>query len=280
MYSYENPKIQKKRIKKDKRYKLTRKTLAVAGAVVVLVSSASTLIIKSGALEPKPETTISQYYGEESIEYDIVSYIELSEELEKLSLEKYEITPNLFEKYNISEELKSPEEIRVLIADLKNMNGFISAKNITKQSENIDLVLNLIVQKDLVNKYIYQKGYDVALYNIEQELKDYAGEVFGVDGENLEFYHQFDNKSGDNLTSVKNGNKRYNSGIFTNDAEKDIRKGIETLDKTNDSYNKYGNDYNEYRNDDILKALKVSAELSQENDEKDLYNEGMASKLR
>lgn len=280
MYSYENPKIRNKRIKKNRRYKLIRKTFSVAGIAITLIGSASALVMKSGAFEPAPEQIISSYYGEDSIEYDIVSYIELSKELEELNLEKYDITPILFQKYNILNELKSPEEIRNLISSAKNINAFISSKDVTKQSQNIDAILNLVTQKKLVNDYIYQKGYNLALNNVKEELNEYAGEVFGIEGENLKFNYQFDNKSGDNLISIKNGDKRYNNGVFLNRAEKDIKKGIETLDKTNDSYNKYSTEYNEYRNEDILNALKVSAELSKENDENDLYNEGMSSKIR
>lgn len=280
MYSYESSKVRNKRIKKNKKYKLFRKTLAITGTIVVLVGSASAFLMGSGALEPEPQTIISEYYGEESKEYDVVSYIKLSEELEKLSLEKYEITPNLYDKYNISSVLKSPEEINDLITKIKNQNAFVSSKNITKQSENIDIVLNLVKQKELVNKYIYEKGYDLALRNIEQELNEYAGEVFGVDGENLGYYHRFDNKTGDNFTSIKNGDKRYSMGLFTNNVENNIRKGIITQDSTQDSYGKYSDSYDEQRNEDILKALKVSAQLSKENDETDLYNQKMASRLR
>ena len=39
-------------------------------------------------------------------------------------------------------------------------------------------------------------------------------------------------------------------------------------------------EYDEERNKYILDALKVSAQLSEENDNNDLYNEKMASKLR
>ena len=134
MYSYENQKIRKKRIRKDRKYKLVRKTFAITGAVIVLATSGAAFLMKSGALEPAPQTIISNYYGEDSKEYDIVSYINLSKELEKLNLEKYEITPNLYEKYNISSQLKNPEEINKLISNIKFMNAFVSSKNITKQS--------------------------------------------------------------------------------------------------------------------------------------------------
>ena len=280
MYSYENPKIKNKRIKKDKRYKLIRKTFAVAGATIVFLTSTIFLASKSKAFEPEPEQIISEYYGDESTEYDIVSYIELSKEIDKINLEKYDIAPYLFEKYNISETLKSPEEIKILISNAKNINAFISSREITKQSENIETILNLITQKKLINDYIYEEGYNVALYDIEQELKEYAGEVFGVEGENLKFEHKFENSSGDNRITIKNGNKRYNNNIFSNNTEKDIRKGIETLEQTRYAYNKYGIEYDKNRNESILNALKVSAELSKENDENDLYNERMASKLR
>ena len=280
MYSYENPKIRNKRIKKDRRYKLVKKTFAVAGATIVFLTSTIFLASKSKAFEPAPEQIISEYYGEDSNEYDIVSYIELSKELENLNLEKYEITPNLFEKYNISSKLKSPEEIRTLISNAKNMNAFVSTKDVTKQSENIETVLNLVTQKKLVNDYIYKTGYDVALNNVEQELKDYAGEVFGVEGDNLGFSYKFDNKSGDNLTSIINGDNRYNTGIFLNDSERDIRDGVIALNQTKDANNKYSTEYDEERNKSILNALKVSAELSKENDENNLYDDSMASKLR
>ena len=280
MYSYENIKIRNKRIKKDKKYKLIKKTLAVTGAIIIAAGAGTSILINSGALEPTPKTIISNYYGEDSKEYDVVSYIELSKEIEKLNLEKYDIAPNLYERYNISKDLKNPEEIRNLIFNAKNINAFVSTKNITKQSENIEIILNLNIQKELVNDYIYKIGYDVALNNIEQELKDYAGEVFGVEGDNLDFSYKFDNKSGDSVTSVKNGDDRYNTGIFLNDTEKNIKEGVIALDEIKDSYKTYTTEYNKEINDSILNALKVSAQLSEENDNNDLFNEKMASKLR
>ena len=60
MYSYESSKVRNKRIKKNKKYKLFRKTLAITGTIVVLVGSASAFLMGSGALEPEPQTIISE----------------------------------------------------------------------------------------------------------------------------------------------------------------------------------------------------------------------------
>ena len=96
----------------------------------------------------------------------------------------------------------------------------------------------------------------------------------------MTFSHNFDMSSGDETICIENGDETYITNLFLNNTEADIKKGVKTIDFTRYSHDKYSDGYNEIKNKDILNALKVSAQLSQKNDENDLYNEKMASRLK
>lgn len=281
MYSYENPKIRNKRIKREKRYKLVKRTIAnilIGGTLLSVVGGA---LSTAGALDFDAEEKIINYYGEDSKEKDVVSYIDLSKKLEELNLEKYEVEPHLFEKYNIPTELKNPEELKTLIDNVKFINAFVPSKNINKQSENIETILNLITQKRLVNEYIYTVGYDLALGNVTDATKKYTAEVFGVEEDTLDFTHRYDRYSNENNVSIKNNDAKYNiSNPILKSEERQIKKGVISMEHTKDSVNYYNSEYDKGRNKDIINALKTSAELYQENENNDLYNDRIASKLK
>lgn len=281
MYSYEDPKIKNKAIKKNKRYKLVKKTIEYVLIGSALLGFVGGALITAGAFDSDPEEKIINYYGDDSKEKDVISYIGLSKKLEELNLEKYEVDPYLFEKYSIPTKLKNPEEIKLLIDNVKFINAFVSSKNINKQSENIETILNLITQKRLVNQYIYTVGYDLALGNVTDATKKYTSEVFGVEEDNLEFSHRYDSYANENLVSIKNGDDRYNiDNVILNNQEKQIQKGVISMDNTQDNFSNYSSEYDKDRNESIISALKTSADLYQENENNDLYNERMASKLK
>lgn len=245
-------------------------------------------------VEEQQKTSIMQYYGEDSIESKIVNYIDISEELRLLNLGSFNIDESLYKKHNISDQLKSPEEIKEYITKFKNINSFVSSKDITKQSKNIDIVLNLAVQEKLVNSYIYNVGYSTANKNITDATKKYTAEVFGVENPaNIYFNYHLEAKSGESSTKVMNRNSdEYGSSKnevynfdnqFQKKEEKNINKGIISMTQTDVSGDKIPEDndrYNEDRNDNIREALANSVNLENQVEDYDLYNERMANKMK
>lgn len=223
-------------------------------------------------IEEQQNTSIVAYYGEESVESKIINYIDISEKLSKLNLGSFDIEESLYEKHNISDQLKSPEEINEYIEKFKSINSYISSKDITKQSKNIDIVLNLAAQEKLVNAYIYNVGYSVANKNITDATKKYAAEVFDIENpSDVYFKYHMVNGSGESNTRVidrtpdKYGllsKKTYSfDNQFMKNEEKDINKGVISMTQTDILSDKISEDnesYNSDGNDIIRKALANS----------------------
>lgn len=277
---------------------LNKKTvlrLMVGVAIIgVLVAVPLGVNAHHNRIEEQKKESIVEYYGEESVESKILNYINLSEKLSKLNLESFDIDESLYKKYNISDQLKSPEEIEEYIEKFKSINSYISSKDITKQSKNIDVVLNLAVQEKLVNSYIYNVGYSTANKNITSATKKYAAEVFGVeDPSNIYFNYHMDMGSGEssiivmNKTADKYGLAGEETYIFDNQfqkkEEKVINKGVISMTQTDvldDKLSEDNDEYNADRNDRIIKALANSANLENQVEDYDLYNEKLANKMK
>ena len=271
--------------------------LKIAGLIatgVILISIPVGVAANNNHLEEQQKESIVAYYGEESIENEIVKYMDISEKLSKLDLANFNINESLYKKHNISDQLKSPEEIDEYIEKFKGINSYISFKEITKQSENIDIVLNLVAQEKLVNSYIYNVGYSTANQNVTSATKKYAAEVFGVeDPANIYFNYFMDQKSGESNTNVVN-KKISKSGLteketynFDNILEKkeeiNINKGVISMTETNvlsDKISEDNNEYNADRNSIIREALANSVSLENQVEDYDLYNEKLANKMK
>lgn len=276
---------------------LNKKTaLKIAGLIttgIILSSIPMGINAHNKYMENKQINTIVAYYGEDSIENKIIEYIELAEELNKLNLQNYNIEESLYQKHNISSELKSPEEINEYINKFKNVNSYVSSKDVTKQSQNIEIILTLTLQEKLVNSYIYNVGYSTANKNITSATKKYAAEVFGIeDPANVYFNYHIDS-SGESNTRVANRyttkyglteNETYNfDNINQKKEEKYINKGVISMTQTDvsgDQISKDNDKYNSDRNDRIKEALANSANLENQVEDYDLYNEKLANKMK
>ena len=268
----------------------------VAGFAVVAVLAAVPIVsvAHNDYVINQQENAIVAYYGDESIESKIIDYINVSDELNKLNLRSFTVDDSLYEKYNISNELKSPEEITKYIEQFKSVNSYISSKDITKQIQNIDIVLNLKAQEKLVNSYIYNVGYSVANENITSATKKYTAEVFGIeDPSNIYFNYHTDNGTNETNTMIINqvtnkyglrDDESYNfDNTFEKKEEKQINKGVISMVQTDTSSDKIETDNNKYnyeRNSIIRKALANSANLENQVEDYDLYNEKLANKMK
>ncbi len=291
MTTIKNLNVNKKAFGKNKIYKIVIKTTAVLLAAGLALGIYK---IYTNESEKNQIETIVEYYGEDSEENEILDYMELSEEMYSLDLQKYITDSNLYEKHLISNELKSPEEIKKLIENFKKFDKSFSSIDVKKISEYIDTILNLKKQEQLTNKYIYNTGYSTANENITSATKKYTAEVFGISApENIKFRYLTSNSSGEeNITITNTIDKKYGTDeeevynlrdSFSSKEENMIRKGVRSMVNTNTSYDKNDNDnyeFNRTRNQYIKDALAKSAILEQEVEDKDLYDSKLASKLR
>lgn len=287
MDTYEKELRRKNKIK-NKRLKKLKYRLVVGGVLATTIIGGFVIKNKITENEQKNIQTIVNYYGEDSEENKIIEYLELSETLNKLNLNSYSFDESLFSEYNILQELKNPKEIKEMINKQKEINMFISKKDILKQHENIELILNLIIQERLINNYIYTTGYSVVNQDVKDETKRYTGEVFGIkDYNNITFDYNLNSNAEQSVKihydSDKGKNEYYLANFFMLKEEKNIMDGVASINNT-DSYNdndiENNNEYNKNRNMYIKEALEKSANLGYMTDENDLYNEELSRKMK
>lgn len=274
-------KVNEKAIKKGNR------TFKLVGTLAVMISMASGLIslyIHNKNTYKGETTSVVQYYGDESKESQILEYIEVSKRLSKLDLDKYEIDDELVSSYYVSSKLASPEELNKKIDELDKIGVFILSKNLNEQSKNLNLVLNLKKQEKLVNRYIYEEGYDVAYRDIKDAVKEYTGEVFNVEPKNVKLEYNRGGTGTPPSVDITSEDKSYEAGgAFTTDEEDKIVYGVSNMVNVDKEYiNGTVNEeeYNEKRNSRIRAAIVNSASLQNEVEKFDLYNEKLAGKMR
>lgn len=289
MITTKNLQVNKEAVRKRRNKKIKYKLVIAAFTATIAAGSIVGINKIKSNNEKQQIQTIVNYYGKESEENKVVDYIELSEKLNSMKLSNYSADEDLFNKYNISNELKSPEEINDLIETAKTFNQYISSKNLKTQSSNIETFLNLIMQEKLVNDYIYTTGYFTAQTASNESTKKYAGEVFGItDYNNIKFDYNISPSTGESDATVSyktdEGTKKYTfNNFWISDIEKDIKDGVKAMNNADNSYDKDAIDndeYNKQRNKLIKEALEQSAILGNKVEEEDLYSEKLANKLR
>lgn len=267
------------KLKNTRLYKVAVLPIAAASVAVVMLLTTGCAEIDFG---PNIEY-ITEYYGEDSKESEVMDYIEISERLNDLNLNEYIADDSLYQKFNISNELKSTDEVIEMINNFsKSYIG--SNANLTDQSKHIENILNLKVQERLVNNHIYNTGYNIAYESVKTATKKYAAEVFGInDYENITFKYS---GGKDEIVEViyLNGEKSYIIERNTlNNLKTQIFDGVLWMKNTNKKYDKNIDDnysYSKDRNDYILKALEESAKINDEVNNENLYSEKLANKLK
>ena len=272
--------------KKTNNFKKRLKVVATTSALI-LVGTLSFFGIKDAvaAYEIKDEKAISAHYGVDSVEFKILDYIDISKILSELKLGEYITDNSLYETRNISNELKSPNELRSLIDTFLKEKDFINEKEVDILDDYVNVVLTLKRQETLVNAYIYSSGYEVANSNVTEATKKYAGEVFGIeDYNNITFNYRANSNSGEQFVTINNQDGKYTlRDSFPSKEEKAITNGVLSMIDTNTEYDKNYTDnsiYNKDRNEYIIDALATSTKLEHEVEENDLYSEYLARKLR
>lgn len=277
-------KLNKKKIRNINELKI--RLIAGALTLIFIPSYIFALSKFSDNDKKSEEEIIVEYFGEGSEEDLVLDYIDISKKLNDLKLYKYNIDESLLTTYNISNELKTPKELKVLIEKFESIDNSVSYDDLKTQSDNINLILNLVRQESLVNSYIYTIGYSVAHTNITTATKEYAGEVFGIDEGNIKFRYYPNNSivSVDNIERTKYGydeKETYSFGdSFLSSEERTIKDGVVWMEKVDDGKKTTSALYDEDRNDIIIDALKKSVDLYQEVIEEDLYDSDLAGKLR
>ncbi len=268
-----------------------RRLKLVAGVLATVIVAIGTTVAVNAynvALDTERKETIVEFYGEESNEKTIIDYIDISEKLHKLNLDEYTCSEELISKYNLSNELMDSSKLNLLIDKFNLINKSMYSKNLDKQSENIDLILNLKNQEKLVNGYIYDTGHFVAYTDVKKATKEYAAETFGIDAKNIEFSYNYESNDGGNY-AINNKIDKYEKqtynldSLFPKNQENQIRTGISSMveiDPEVDNNLDDNDKYNKERNKDIKVALYNSATLEMENNENNLYNESLANKFK
>lgn len=252
----------------------------VAGGLVVVTIVGGSLLYKNKKNNMAREQieTIIEYYGEDSIEKIILDYIAISDKLAKLDLGQYNVNKELFETYGISDVLMKPDELNLLIDDLKK-NG----------TSDFVTIFNLVNQEPMVNQFIYKTGYSVSNKNITDATKEYTAEVFGINNpEDITLIRTYDGEGQYNVTinnkiNSRNPEKYKIDNIFNKAEENQIAEGVSHMVNTNTEYDSNRDDnniYNKTRNSYIKNALEYSVELEKKVQDNDLYNESLARKLK
>lgn len=259
------------------------KIFGTIGSVVAIIWGGITVGKK--VIDKKHNEDVSiveEYYGNESKETLILDYIKCSEELQKIGFKEYEVSTELLNEYRENNYLNSPEEIMQKISRLKELDKNIDNKDINSLSEYVALLVNLKLQFEYINIYLYNEGYSVANANITNATKKYAGEVYGIDPSGIEF-RQIPNGSGSDDINMKYNGNSYTVDKFFSDKDETIRDGVNKMIATNTRYDDDMTDnkeYNEARNDIIFNTLVESAKINTEVDNEDLYGESFGKHIK
>lgn len=250
-------------MKNLKFYNLKRRV----GALVLAVTMLGSVAVGCGKKENKDDEIISIIQSEDGIENNILKYIDISEKLEKLNLEDY----------NLDEIVSgSPDTVEEIERQINNYNE----KNRTN-------LRYLITQEILVNKYIYETGYQVAYENAKVATKNYVAEKFGIEDPNSigVSYNNPNNYNANNQpdeTVVLEFDTIYGSRrVSTKD--KNIIDGSRAMANTQTNSDPDTNDntlYNSDRNNTIKDALVTAKSLEQLVENTNLLDEYMVNKIR
>lgn len=264
----------------------------VATAVVITIVAGAAVFGVNKIVDNINENqiqVITQYYGEDSPEREIIDYIGVSEKLQALNFDKYNVDDNLYSKYIRNNDLLEPSTLNDMIAEFKRTPDSISSKDLNKQDTNIFLTLLLMSQEKLVNQYIYEKGYSVANKNITAATKKYTAETFGVeDYKDIKLIY-YNTGSGDQTLKIINQKDSFDEenyivdGFFNTKEENKIIDGVIGMintDTKNDHDDTDNYEYNRKRNIYIKNALEKSIELEKQVADNDLYNSKLAGKLK
>ena len=233
--------------------------------------------------------TISEYYGENSEENNVLRYLDLNRELDELNIDKYLVNNSLYDELNIDNSLSTPAYIDLQILKLKEMiNTKISNKDLNSLYEFVSTVAFLKKQRTLINTFIYGEGYDTVYGDYVDSLKENAAEVYNLEEPSkILFQQNASMSSGETNISLaypKPGYENIQYGEYNNhnsystNVKGDIKKGVEGMINIQRIQN------GDYSDKEVLKkyttALAQAIDFQTDVDENDLYNRKEESRLK
>lgn len=251
-----------KKLKKTRFYKVAKLT-------IVALSIATVLSFTTG-FSSVDKAYIRNFYGDDWTVLEVMDYIDISEQLEDMDLDKYNITDELYNSHNISDELLPVQALKKIMSNFsEDYKG--SDKDLVAHDKYIETVLTLKKQEKLVNGYIYTRGYAIANERISNATKEYVKEVYGMEHcDDLKLYKSSSSQPEPLSAVFKVGDKEFTVPIpsyFLKNKTGFIEDGVIGMANTNIKYDKNMSDnqsYNEDRNEAILNSLETSGKIFEE----------------
>lgn len=177
-------------------------------------------------VEKMPEDTkkekIKEYYGENSLENDVIAYLELAKKLDTYDLKR--ITD--YTNWNPT-DLLSPEEIEyIIMAYDRTLNDEYS------EYEKNTIELSLSTQKQLIRNYLLKEGLNIVYGDYSNALKDYIIKSYNlIDCSELKLY-KVENSSDASISYMGKYRKfdsPYEFKFYINRSDIDSKEGIEYM---------------------------------------------------
>ncbi len=243
--------------KTEKRKLLLNLKNRLATCMLIGGLASSTLLTGcSNEISEEDKTKVESVYGLDSEEMAILTYIELSNQLHDLKLDKYNI------ESDTKATLDTPENIQLKIEDM-------DIKYLKEQEESI-------------NSYLRNYGYNIARDASLSALKSYVKETIGLSqSEDLELKITTSGEETFSVGAIVEGNYISLDNSLDNIATEAVQNYLITnVEPYEDSNKKDNNKYNKKRNQIICSTLVESSKLENQVKERDLANPKLIKKLQ
>ena len=242
------------KLEEKKKMLLGLKNKVAAYMLISGLAGSALLTGCSNKISEEDKDKVESVYGLESDELTILTYVELSNKLKELKLDKYDVKID-------NAILDTPENIEV---GIENLN-----------------IKYLKEQEQCVNSYLRTEGYNTARDASLNALKSYVKETLGLSqSDEIE------------IKITTSGEEPFSISVFVNDehislnysldslafdaVENYLETNVETGEDKNDLDN---NKYNKDRNEIISNTLIDSSNLEEYVKERDLANPKLIKKL-
>lgn len=243
--------------KSEKRKLLLNLKNKLATYMLISGLAGSTLLTGcSNEIKEEDKLKVESVYGLDSEEMEILTYIELSNQLHDLKLDKYNI------ELDTNVTLDTPENIQLKIDDM-------DIKYLKEQEEN-------------VNFYLRSYGYNIAKDASLSALKSYVKETLGLSQlDDIELRITTSGEETFSVGAIVEGNYISLDNSLDNIATEAVQNYLITnVEPYEDSNKKDNHKYNKKRNQIICNTLVESSKLETQVKERDLANPKLIRKLQ
>ncbi|MBO5095664.1 MAG: hypothetical protein J6B98_02205 [Bacilli bacterium] len=245
--------------REEKRMELiTLKNKIATYALIGGLGISSLLTGCSNEISEEDKAKIETAYGLESDELTVITYLELSNELNKLNLEKYGI-------------------------EVTEKTALDTPENIQLKMEKLDDIKYLMQQEENINYYLRTNGYKTASEASLEALKSYVKESMGLkQTDDIEITIDTNSVTGyENIVVYANGESHIIELKYLDSSARQaignyLNTNVESYEDVNEEDNYK---YNKDRNQIICDALVESSELKEEVISRDLSNPRLIKKL-